>query len=67
SHSQFAAIACLADLLAHFVDAADGGAMPQADAIRRHPSIALLNLYPDQLQTLFALASKAQASAEAFA
>jgi putative nucleotidyltransferase with HDIG domain len=67
AHGQFAAIACLADLLAHFVDACDGAQMPQADAIRRHPSIALLNLYPDQLQTLFALASKAQASAEAFA
>ncbi len=64
AHSAFAAIASLADLLAHFVDADSDGAMPQAEAIRRHPTIAMLNLYPDQLQGLFALAHKARAAAE---
>ncbi len=64
AHAAFAAIASLADLLAHFVDADDACAMPHADAIRRHPTIAMLNLYPDQLQGLFALAGKARAAAE---
>lgn len=66
SHAQFAAIACLADLLAHFVDADDGAELC-TDAVRRHPSVAMLNLYPDQLQGLFALANKARAAAESLA
>ena len=66
SHAQFAAIACLADLLAHFVDADDGAELC-TDAVQRHASVAMLNLYPDQLQGLFALANKARAAAESLA
>ncbi len=65
-HAPFAAIACLADLLAHLVDAEEGAEL-LADAVRRHPAVAMLNVYPDQLQSLFVLATKARAAAECLA
>ncbi len=58
---------CLADMVAHFVAPGPTGTPLAVDALRRHPVLLALNLYPDQLQQLLDKADKAQALAEGMA
>jgi|LakMenEpi03Aug12_release.lakeMendotaPanAssembly.Ray.scaffolds.fasta_scaffold13011_7 putative nucleotidyltransferase with HDIG domain len=62
-HVEFARTAQLADLLAHASRSAD----PAVDALlREHPVLADLDLYPEDLDTLFCLRTRVDELARAF-
>ncbi|MGE3172742.1 MAG: HDOD domain-containing protein [Planctomycetota bacterium] len=65
--SEAAMTVALADLIAHFVEPTEDQAPLHADALRQHPVLLGLNLYPDQLQQLLQLGDKAIALAEGMA
>ncbi len=50
---------CLADQLAHHVAPSRFAAAPAEDDLRRHPVLAGLNLYPDQLDALLRMKDRA--------
>lgn len=66
-HMQLAMAVCLGDVLAQFADSASEFAKADADAIRLHPVLAGLNLYPDQLEDLLKRANTARAFADGLA
>ena len=66
-HMQLAMTVCLGDVLAQFADSASDHAKADADAIRQHPSLAGLNMYPDQLEDLLKRASTARSFADGLA
>lgn len=67
SFQEAAMTVCLADMLAHFASPSAAGEPLTADALRRHPVLLALNLYPDQLDQLLAKTDKARELAEGMA
>lgn len=67
SFQESAMTVCLADMLAHFVSPVAEQDALSVDALRRHPVLQALNLYPDQLEQLLAKADKAIELAEGMA
>jgi len=59
-----AMMVCLADLVAHFLAPTSLGPAATCEAIRGHPVLAALNLYPDQLAELLGKGDQALQLAE---
>lgn len=67
SYQEAAMSVCLADLIAHFVSPGPTAPRVTVDALTKHPVLAALNLYPDQLQELLGKADQTFAMAEGMA
>ena len=64
---ELAMTVCLANLIANSLTVEDQGRPVGADGLRRHPVLASLNIYPDQLDELFARSGAALELAGAMA
>lgn len=64
-YADMTMMVCLGDLMSHMTVPVAGGPRYEDETIQRHPVIAGLNLYPDQLAELVQRGERIQAVAEA--